>query len=124
MTASTGATTASRCARSTGRASAITPRRRPRPAARPTSTSWTCSGASDAELLADHGRWYIAERDPRYLRRNALVALGNVGDAGDPETAATLSRYARGDDELLAEHARWAQVRLGHIDDADATADG
>ena len=50
-------------------------------------------GASDAELLADHGRWYIAERDPRYLRRNALVALGNVGDAarpghgGDPEPA-------------------------------------
>ena len=42
----------------------------------------TCSAlldASDAELLAAHGRWYIAGRDPRYLRRNALVALGNVG---------------------------------------------
>lgn len=69
--------------------------------------------ASDAELLADHGRWYIAERDPRYLRRNALVALGNVGDDSVPATTATLARYARGDDELLAEHARWALGRLG-----------
>ena len=41
---------------------------------------------ADAELLAAHGRWYLAERDPRYLRRNALVALGNVGDGADPAT--------------------------------------
>ena len=40
--------------------------------------------ASDDELLRTHGRWYIPERDPRYLRRNALVALGNVGDGTDP----------------------------------------
>jgi epoxyqueuosine reductase len=63
--------------------------------------------------LAAHGRWYIAARDPRYLRRNALVALGNVGDAGDPSTVATLARYAAGADELLAEHARWAAGCLG-----------
>ena len=36
-------------------------------------------GASDDELMARHGRWYIPRRDPRYLRRNALVVLGNVG---------------------------------------------
>ena len=36
--------------------------------------------------MAAHGRWYIAGRDPRYLRRNALVALGNVGDGTDPDT--------------------------------------
>jgi epoxyqueuosine reductase len=70
-------------------------------------------GASDADLLAAHGRWYIAGRDPRYLRRNALVALGNVGDGADPATAAAVRRYATGDDELLAEHARWAADRLG-----------
>ena len=69
--------------------------------------------ASDAELLAAHGRWYIADRDPRYLRRNALVALGNVGDGADPATAATVRRYAAGSDGLLAEHARWAAGRLG-----------
>jgi epoxyqueuosine reductase len=73
-------------------------------------------GSSDADLLAAHGRWYVADRDPRYLRRNALVALGNVGDGTDPATADTLARYLAGDDELLAEHARWAAGRLGRHD--------
>ncbi len=40
--------------------------------------------ATDDELLARHGRWYIPAREPRYLRRNALVVLGNVGDPTDP----------------------------------------
>jgi len=79
-------------------------------------------GASDADLLAAHGRWYIAERDPRYLRRNALVVMGNVGVATDPDTTATLTRFAQGDDALLAEHARWALDRLGRSDDADGPA--
>ena len=69
--------------------------------------------ASDDELLSRHGRWYIAERDPRWLRRNALVALGNVGDAGDRETVAVLERFACGGDAVLAEHASWALARLG-----------
>jgi len=77
--------------------------------------------ASDDELLAAHGRWYIAGRDPRYLRRNALVALGNVGDGRDPATAAALDRWARSDDELLAEHARWASGRLGRTDGVGST---
>ena len=64
--------------------------------------------ASDDDLMARHGRWYIAERDPRYLRRNALVALGNVGSAGDPDVARVLAHYRDGDDALLAEHAGWA----------------
>ena len=69
--------------------------------------------SGDDELLARHGRWYIAGRDPRWLRRNALVALGNVGDVGEPGVRATLDRYADGPDELLAEHARWARHHLG-----------
>lgn len=69
--------------------------------------------ATDEELLATNGRWYLADRDPRYLRRNALVALGNVGDCRDRATAATLARWAGSDDALLAEHARWASERLG-----------
>ncbi|HEY4928777.1 MAG TPA: tRNA epoxyqueuosine(34) reductase QueG [Acidimicrobiales bacterium] len=72
--------------------------------------------ATDAALLEAHGRWYIADRDPRHLRRNALVALGNIGDGADPATAAALARYAGGDDELLAEHARWAADRLARTD--------
>jgi epoxyqueuosine reductase len=69
-------------------------------------------GASDEELLARHGRWYIAERDPRWIRRNALVALGNLGRPDDAATVATLHRYASGVDAVLAEHATWAQARL------------
>ncbi len=46
---------------------------------------------SDDDVLDRYGRWYIAGRDPRWLRRNALVVLGNTGDARDRRT----SRRAR-----------------------------
>jgi epoxyqueuosine reductase len=75
-------------------------------------------GASDEELLARHGRWYIAERDPRWIRRNALVALGNLGRPDDAATVATLRRYEVGDDGVLAEHATWALARLSETVDA------
>ncbi|MGA3146851.1 MAG: 4Fe-4S double cluster binding domain-containing protein [Acidimicrobiales bacterium] len=71
---------------------------------------------SDAELMAAHGRWYIAGRDPRYLRRNALVALGNVGDGTDPATVRALRRWLSVDDGMIVEHARWAARRLGRDD--------
>lgn len=70
----------------------------------------------DATLLDRHGRWYIADRDPRWLRRNALVALGNVGDGGDPRVEAALAAVLVGDDDLLAAHAAWAARRLGRDD--------
>lgn len=69
--------------------------------------------SSDAELLHAHGRWYVPRRDPRYLRRNALVALGNVGNRDDPATRDALRYWAAVDDPMLAEHARWAAARLG-----------
>ena len=69
-------------------------------------------GADDATLLARHGRWYIAGRDPRHLRRNALLALGNTGDPGDPAVQEAVERARVGDDDLLREHAAWAAARL------------
>jgi epoxyqueuosine reductase len=66
---------------------------------------------SDDDLLASYGRWYIPQRDPRYLRRNALVALGNVGCRDDPEVGRVLEHYRDGADDLLAEHATWALSR-------------
>lgn len=76
--------------------------------------------ASDDELMRRHGRWYIARRDPRYLRRNALVVLGNVGDGRDPSTEAALRLWLASDDPMLAEHARWAAGALGRVDLAEA----
>jgi epoxyqueuosine reductase len=72
--------------------------------------------ASDAELLARHGRWYIAGRDPRWLRRNALVALGNVADGSDPAVADVLGAAITSGDPMLREHALWAADRLGRQD--------
>ena len=69
--------------------------------------------ASDDEVMATAGRWYVPRRDPRFLRRNALVVLGNVGDRADPRVAAVVERYVRSDDDLLAAHAVWAARRLG-----------
>ena len=76
--------------------------------------------AGDEELMERHGRWYIPDRDPRYLRRNALVVLGNIADGGDPEVSETLRRYRGHPDPMLADHASWAARRLGMAPD-DAT---
>jgi epoxyqueuosine reductase len=69
--------------------------------------------ATDDELIERHGRWYLAHRDPRWWRRNALVVLGNVGDPADERTRRTLDRYRAAPDPMLAEHAEWAARELG-----------
>jgi epoxyqueuosine reductase len=61
------------------------------------------------ELRRRYDRLYVPRNDPRWLRRNALVALGN---SGGEEHRPAVERYADGDDELLAEHARWALARI------------
>lgn len=75
-------------------------------------------GATDEQLLVTYGRWYVPRREPRYLRRNALIALGNLGhqgQAGGPsgDAAAMVARYLAGPDELLRAHAVWAAYRAG-----------
>lgn len=69
--------------------------------------------SSDDELLAAHGRWYIADRDPQYLRRNALVVLGNVGDGADPGVRAALATALRSAHSVVRSHAVWSARRLG-----------
>ena len=94
---------------------------RPLPAgAQPWVDALEVLAADDATLLERHGRWYIAGRDPRWLRRNALVILGNVGDARTPGVAAAIERHRLGDDDVLAEHAAWAAERLGLVRPAGA----
>jgi epoxyqueuosine reductase len=72
--------------------------------------------STDEELLAAHGRWYIPDRDPRYLRRNALVALGNVGDGLHPDVEQALRTWLGTDDPMLVEHAEWAARELGRAE--------
>lgn len=78
--------------------------------------------ADDEELLARLGRWYVAGRDPRHLRRNALVALANsivdhaTMDPDDPDLDALLGVHLDGEDDLLAAHAAWAALRIGRED--------
>jgi epoxyqueuosine reductase len=61
------------------------------------------------ELRRRYDRLYVPGNDGRWLRRNALVAAGNVGGDGVREA---VSRHADDEDELLREHARWALERL------------
>jgi epoxyqueuosine reductase len=80
--------------------------------------------ATDEELMSRLGRWYVPRRDPRYLRRNALVAYGNSADPDGGSVAATLVPHLSGPDGMLAGHAAWAALRLGRedlLDDAVAT---
>ena len=69
--------------------------------------------ASDEDLLASFGRWYIPRRQPRYLRRNALVALGNVGDPSEPRVRAVVDEALAHPDHLVRAHAVWCARRLG-----------
>ena len=69
--------------------------------------------SSSAALLARHGRWYIPEHDPRYLRRNALIALGNVADGQSPDVQAALERSLDGPDDLFPAHTVWAAIAAG-----------
>ncbi|TEX44974.1 MAG: tRNA epoxyqueuosine(34) reductase QueG [Acidimicrobiales bacterium mtb01] len=73
--------------------------------------------ADDAHLLERFGRWYLAERDPRWLRRNALVILGNIASTPvDEQVIGVLHRYLSHDDPMLRAHAVWAAGRLGRTD--------
>ena len=69
--------------------------------------------ANDAEVIDQWGRWYLADRDPRWIRRNALVVLGNVGDSHDAATQRVLCNYLVDEDPILRIHAVWAAGRLG-----------
>jgi epoxyqueuosine reductase len=61
------------------------------------------------ELRRRYNRLFVPRDDGRWLRRNALVAAGNVG--GEAERAA-LEPFLDDGDELLREHASWALARL------------
>lgn len=62
-----------------------------------------------AGLVAELDRLYVPGKDARWLRRNALVVAGNVGDEG---LVPAVERYVTDDDPMLADAARWALERM------------
>ena len=61
------------------------------------------------ELSRRYDRLYVPRNDGRWLRRNALIAAGNVGGPAERDAVAA---FADDEDELLREHARWALEQL------------
>jgi len=61
------------------------------------------------ELRRRYDRLYVPRNDGRWLRRNALVAAGNVGGEAELPVVAAL---AGDEDEVLREHAEWALDRM------------
>jgi epoxyqueuosine reductase len=68
--------------------------------------------ADDDWIEHRYGHWYIADRDMRWVRRNALIVIGNVGDPADGRVRRVVEHYRSGIDPILAEHATWAAARL------------
>jgi epoxyqueuosine reductase len=65
---------------------------------------------ADASTLVDeYDRLYVPKNDARYLRRNALVALGNHGRPEDRQLA---EAFLDDEDELLREQAAWTVRRI------------
>ncbi len=79
---------------------------------RPSIAAFDLLDASNEWIEERCGWWYIAERDVRWLRRNALIVVGNAAEPDDPRAIEVLTTYASGDDDVLADHARWALDRL------------
>jgi epoxyqueuosine reductase len=65
--------------------------------------------AADDDLRTRYDRLFVPRQDVRYLRRNALVALGNTGG---PQDRAVAEQFLEHDDPLLREHAEWALARI------------
>jgi epoxyqueuosine reductase len=61
------------------------------------------------ELRSTYARLYVPRNDGRYLRRNALVALGNTGGR---DALRVVDRFRSNGDDMLREHAEWAASRI------------
>ena len=85
---------------------------------------------SNESLVEKYGSWYLAERDPRWLRRNGLIILGNIAPVNSSARENSvmnpvehvLRRYLGDIDPMLRLHAVWAAVRLGRRDLVESLA--
>lgn len=68
-----------------------------------------CFEVTDREMADNfaHMDWF--EPTTRFLKRNALIAVGN---SGEKELLKIVRKFEGSEDELLKDHARWAKERL------------
>lgn len=69
--------------------------------------------ATDDEVLAHCDGWYIHERNPMWIRRNALIILGNTAHPDQHDVRSLLMTYLASPEPILRAHAAWAAARLG-----------
>jgi epoxyqueuosine reductase len=60
-------------------------------------------------LVAEFDRLYVPRNEGRWLRRNALIAAGNVGDS---ELLPEVERHAASADPVVADAANWALAQI------------
>ena len=63
---------------------------------------------SDDDLVSRFGWFYVPHRDPRFLRRNLLVAAGN---SEEPEAVGPIMNHFDHRSSLVRGHAFWALAR-------------
>jgi len=67
----------------------------------------------DAQILESVGQWYIADRNPMWVRRNLLIVLGNIGSAEDEDVRNAIQQFCSHTEPMLRAHALWSAARLG-----------
>jgi epoxyqueuosine reductase len=61
------------------------------------------------DLVRELDRLYVPRNDPRWLRRNALIAAGNIGSA---DLEPVVEAFVSGSDAVLRDAAEWALDRM------------
>jgi epoxyqueuosine reductase len=62
-----------------------------------------------ADLIAEFDRLFVPRNDVRWLRRNALIAAGNIGS---PALVPEVARLVDDPDPIVSETATWALSRM------------
>lgn len=82
------------------------------PVRRAIETQWILE-SSDADILQECESWYIHERNPQWIRRNALIIMGNTAQPTEAWVHAALQEYTTSAEPVLRAQAIWAAARLG-----------
>ncbi len=68
--------------------------------------------ASDQEVMKTCDGWYVHDRNPLWVRRNALIILGNSARP-TPEVQGVIATCLESSEPVLRAHAVWSAARLG-----------